>query len=257
MLLASLLVVALAAPPDVLAPPPGAPQPPDAVARLVGALARLPGTTPVRVRVEHRVSFTQGGEESQPPAGSATATVSAGPDGLRIGWSPELLARAEAEERARIASPDAYAPTRDAIADLRTLALARTVDAVPEILRDLVDAKVVEDRMDVLDGAPVRFLTLRIQPVIPPRDRKYVKEVEATIRFWLGTDGVPLAAERHVLAKGRIFLIIGFELEQHDRFRFKKVGDRLVVTRQESDARSQGAGERRDRLATTTATVLD
>ncbi len=257
MLLASLLVVALAAPPDALAPPPGAPQPPDPVARLVGALARLPGTTPVRARVEHRVSFTQGGEERQPPAGTAAATVSSGPDGLRIGWSPELLARAEAEERARVASPDAYAPTRDAISDLRTLALARTVDAVPELLRDLVGATVLEERMDQLDGVPTRLLALRIQPVIPPRDRKYVKEVTATTWIWLGTDGVPLAVERHVLAKGRIFLVIGFELEQHDRFRFRTVGDRLVVTRQESDSRSQGAGERRDRLAVTTAAVLD
>ncbi|HET8733817.1 MAG TPA: DUF1801 domain-containing protein, partial [Anaeromyxobacteraceae bacterium] len=60
------------APAKAKKPRPEAKVPPDPVARLVGALARLPGTTPVRARVEHRVSFTQGGEERQPPAGTAT-----------------------------------------------------------------------------------------------------------------------------------------------------------------------------------------
>jgi hypothetical protein len=258
MLLVSLLVAVLAAPPpDTVGPAAPAAAPPDPVAQLVGVLARLPATAPLRARVDHRVAFTQGGEEAQPPAGTASATVTAGPDGLRIGWGPALLAKAEAEERARLSAPEAYAPTRDAVGDLRTLAIARAVDPVPEILRDLVDASFVEERAEVFEGAPARVVTFQIRPVIPPRDRRYVKDVEATARFWLGPDGVPLAEERHVLAKGRIFLIIGFEIEQRDTFRFRKAGDRLVVTRVESSSRSQGAGERRDRQAVTTLTILD
>jgi hypothetical protein len=81
--------------------------------------------------------------------------------------------------------------------------------------------------------------------------------VEATARIWLGPDGVPVAAERTVLLQGRIFLIIGFEIEQKDAVRFGRSGDRLVVLRQESDSRSSGAGERRDRHARTTLTLLD
>ena len=215
--IAVLMLLALAAPPDTIAPPPpAAPAPADPVAQLVGVLARLPATTPVRARVEHRATFTQGDEEKAPATGTATATASSGPEGLRITWSPTLLARAEAEERERLQNPDADAPTRDAVGDLRTLAVARALDAVPEMLRSLYDARVLEDKVEPFEGAPTRVLLLQVKPAIATRDRKYVKDVEATARIWLGPDGVPLAAERRVLLKGRIFLIITFEIEQKE-----------------------------------------
>ena len=251
------LLVVLATPPDTIGPPPSTPAPPDPIAQLVGALARLPATSPVRARVEHRVAFTQGDEEPPPVPGSASAIASSGPEGLRITWSPALLAAADAEERARIGRPDAEAPTRDAIFDLRTLSLARALDAVPELLRDLTDAKLLEDRVEPFEGALTRVLKVQFTPVVAARDRRYVKDVEATARIWLGPDGVPVATERNVLLQGRIFLIIGFEIEQKDAVRFGRSGDRLVVLRQESDSRSSGAGERRDRHARTTLTLLD
>ena len=256
--LAALLLLVLAAPPDTVAPPPSvAPVPPDPVAQLVGVLARLPATTPVRARVEHRVTFTQGDEEQAPPAGTATAIASSGPEGLRITWSPSLLARAEAEERERLQNPDAFTPTRDAVSDLRTLALARAFDAVPEMLRSLHEARVLEDQVEPFEGAPTRVLLLQVKPAIASRDRKYVRDVEATLRVRLGPDGVPLAADRRVLLKGRIFLVITFEIEQKESLRFGRSGDRLVVLRQESDNRSSGAGERRDRLAVTTLSLVE
>jgi hypothetical protein len=255
--LAPLLLLLLAAPPDVVAPAPAtAPAPPDPVAQLVGALARLPASAPIRAQVEHRVRWSQGEEDTTSPTGTATLTASAGPDGVRATWGPALLARAEAEERARLANPEAYAPTREAIGDLRGLAIARALDAVPDLLRDLVDAHLVSDVVEPLDGTPTRVLTLQIKPVLASRDRKYVKDIEATARIWLGPDGVPVAEERRVLLKGRIFLIIGFEIEQKDLLRFGRSGDRLVELRRESEMRSAGAGERRDRNATTVLTVL-
>jgi len=256
--IAVLMLLALAAPPDSIAPPPpAAPAPADPVAQLVGVLARLPATTPVRARVEHRAAFTQGEEEKAPATGTVTATAAWGPEGLRITWSPTLLARAEAEERERLQNPDADAPTRDAVGDLRTLAVARALDAVPELLRSLYDARVLEDKVEPFEGAPTRVLLLQVKPAIASRDRKYVKDVEATARIWLGPDGVPLAAERRVLLKGRIFLIITFEIEQKDLFRFARSGDRLVAVRHESDSRSAGAGERRDRHALTVLSLME
>jgi|WetSurMetagenome_2_1015567.scaffolds.fasta_scaffold108611_1 hypothetical protein len=254
----ALLLLALAVPPDTLAPPRSAvPAPPDPLAQLVGALARLPATKPVRARVEHRVTFAQGDEEPPPAPGTATATASSGPEGLRITFSPSLLARAEAEERDRLQNPDAPTPTRDAVGDLRTLALARSLDAVPEMLRSLHDARVLEDKVEPFEGAPTRVLLLQVKPAIASRDRKYVKDIEATARVWLGADGVPIATDRRVLLKGRIFLVITFEIEQKERLRFGRSGDRLVVLRQESDFRSAGAGERRDRFAVTTLSLLE
>jgi hypothetical protein len=258
MVFPALLLLTLAAPPDAIGPPAStSPVPPDPIATLVGALARLPATTPVRARVEHRVTFLQGNEEQEPPVGTATATVSSGPEGLRITWSPSLLARADAEDRARISNPEAPAPTRDAVSDLRTLALARSLDAVPEMLAALSEATLLEDKVEPFEGTPTRVLLVQVKPAIAARDRKYVNDVEATARIWLGPDGVPLAAERRVLLKGRIFLIITFEVEQKESLRFGRSRDRLVVVRNESDFRSEGPGERRDRRAVTTLMLLE
>lgn len=254
--IAAVMLLALAVGPDAVGPAP-APARPDPVARLVATLAGLPATSPVRARVEHRVTFTQGEDEPAPPPGTAWAFVAWGVDGMRVTWNPSLLVRAEAEERARVQDPDAPTPTLDAVADLRTLSLSRAIDAVPWMLRDLADARLLEERLEVEEGTPVRLLVLQVKPSIPGRDRKYVKDVEATARIWLGPDGVPLRSERRVLIKGRIFLVVGFEIEQRDEFRFARAGDRLVVVRHQSDSRSAGAGERRDRHAVTTLGLLD
>ena len=115
----------------------------------------------------------------------------------------------------------------------------------------------LEDKVEPFEGAPTRVLTFQVKPSIATRDRKYVKDVEATARVWLGKDGVPIATDRRVLLKGRIFLIITFEIEQKDSLRFGRSGDRLVVLRHESDFRSAGAGERRDRKSVTTLSLMD
>ena len=257
-----LLLLALATPPDTVAPPPAPPgsavaaAPADPLARLTAALARLPATSPVRARVDHRVRYTQG-EEDDAPWGSVHVAAGSGADGLRMAWSPAVLTRADQEERARRKDPEATTPTRDAISDLRPFAVARMLDAVPDMLRDLAGAQLVAERTEPLDGAPLRMLELKVTPAVASRDRKYVKDVEATTRIWLGADGVPVAEERRVLMKGRIFLFIGFEIEQRESLRFGRSGDRLVIVRQEANQRSERASERRDRQAVTTLSVLE
>ena len=42
-------------------------------------------------------------------------------------------------------------------------------------------------------------------------DRKVIKELDATAKVWLGTDGLPFAAESSVRLKGRALVVIGFE----------------------------------------------
>ena len=84
---------------------------------------------------------------------------------------------------------------------------------------------------------------------------KYVKEIEARAKIWLGADGVPVAAERRVKTGGRAFLVVTFESEERESFRFAHVGDRLVVVRHELDRHDQGAGERSARKSTTSLEV--
>jgi hypothetical protein len=97
---------------------------------------------------------------------------------------------------------------------------------------------------------------LKVTPPLSARDRRYVKELTATARVWLGPDGLPRAVHQDIKAKGRVFLIISFELEQSERLRLGRQGDRLVALRRESEQRSAGAGEKGWRRSVTEVVPL-
>jgi hypothetical protein len=242
-LAAAVALLALAAPP------------PGPLADLSAALDRLQATAPVRVRVEHRFTLTQG-DDKPGPEGLVTATASAGPEGLLVGWSPAVLAEADREEQRRVENPEAASPVRDALFDLKPLQLAHTLDAVPELLRALQQAELLEQRPEVRDGAPVTLLVLKVTPALGTRERRYVKELAAVARLWLSADGLPVAAEQEIKAKGRAFLVITFESQQRETFRFGRVGDRLVVLHRETELRSEGAGDKSRRRSVTDLTLL-
>jgi hypothetical protein len=223
---------------------------------LRATLAALPATDPVRARLEHRLRVAQGdAAAAASPEGVAEVRLADGPDGLTATFARASLARAAAEVKAAGASPGAPTPTRDALAELRGPDLGALLDASPELLAALDHAELVEERDEALDGAPAHLLVLKITPVLPPRQRKYVKELTATARVWLGADGVPRAAERRVKASGRAMLVVGFSSEEREAVRFARQGDRLVVVRREVRQRSEGGGEKAERHAVTTLTL--
>jgi hypothetical protein len=258
-LAAAVTLLALSAAPadaPALVPTPGAAgAPAGQLADLAAALARLGGTRVVRARVEHRFTSSQGDEPPR-PEGLVEATATAGPDGLQVAWDKALLAEAEREEQRLLADPGAPTPVRDALLDLRILTLAHVLDAAPELQRALRGAELVEARDDALDGAPARLLVLRVTPPLGARERRYVKEVDATARLWLGPDGLPLEFEQHILARGRIFLVISFEIELVERLHLAREGDRLLAVRRLFEQRSSGAGEKGWRRSVTEVVPL-
>lgn len=248
--LAAVACLALAAaPPEPPAVGP-LPDPAGPLAELGAALTRLEGAQPVRARVEHRFTSSQGDAPPR-PEGLVRATAVAGPEGLQVAWDRALLAEAEREEQRQVEDPDAPTPVRDALLDLRILNLAHVLDAGPELLRSLRGAELVEARDDHLDGEPARLLVLKVSPPLGARERRYVKELTATARVWLGPDGLPRAVHRDIRAKGRVFLVISFELELKERLRLGRQGDRLVALRREVEQRSAGPGERSWRRSVT------
>lgn len=250
--LPAVLALSLAAPPG---PAPAGDRPADPLAVLAAALSALPGAQPVKARVEHRHTASQGDDPPR-PEGTVTATALSGSDGLQVTFGRELLAEADREEARLAGQPDAPTPVRDALFDLRIQALARVLDAGPELLRTVRGAELLEVREERLDGAPARLLVLRVTPPMGARERRYVKEVAATARVWLGPDGLPVAAEQEVKATGRIFIFVSFEIVQRERLRLARAGDRLVATRREAEQRSQGAGEKGWRRSVTELTLL-
>ena len=227
--------------------------PPGPLAGLDSALAGLAALGPVRARFTHRYTATAGdGKDAVRTEGEVSGEVAEGPGGLQITWPAELLQRARAEERRRATDPEARTPARDGIIAVNTMDLARLLDAAAT-LRDALDgATLLEDQPDTLDGAEARLLVLKLAVQLSPRDRRYVKEVEARLRLWLDPDGLPVAAESETKLSGRAFLVVTFKSEQQERWRFRRVGGRLVAVRHEDERHGEGAGDRGDRSSVTT-----
>jgi hypothetical protein len=228
----------------------------DPLGDLKATLATLTATTPVSARFSHHFEQRNGeGKEATLVQGDVAGEVSETPAGLDLRWGTEVLQRARQEGRRRSTDPEAATPTQDGIAELDALHLSRRLDVASELRDVLAFATLVEERTEPLDGAPAHLLVLKLAPPLRARDKKYVKDIEATAKIWLGADGVPVAAERRVKTSGRAFLVVTFENEERESFRFAHVGDRLVVVRHTLDRNGQGAGERNSRKSTTSLVV--
>ncbi|MFT3912964.1 MAG: hypothetical protein QM704_02425 [Anaeromyxobacteraceae bacterium] len=226
------------------------------LADLDAALARFPAKAPVRARFTVRYDYVNGdGKDAVRVQGEASGGIADGPAGLEVTWPRALLDQVREEDRRRAADAEAKAPAHDGVQAVAALDLAGHLDAAEELRQALVDAVLVEDRQDALDGAPARLLVVKLAPKLSARDRKFVKAVEATGRLWLGADGVPLAAEVSTKASGRAFLVVSFSAEQRESYRLEQAGDRLVAVRHESSRRNEGAGEKGERTTTTTLSI--
>lgn len=168
----------------------------DALSDLKGVLAKLNGQEPVKATVVYQF-WSQQGEEKKLliTEGRASSAVEYGPQGLRMTWSRELLQAAAQEAKAKAEDPEKKTPTRRAMEGLKALDVAEYLNGSEELLRTLDQAQVLEDRADAWQGKPARLLRLKLTPRLGQEEKKYIKELDATAKVWLGADGVPVAAE--------------------------------------------------------------
>jgi len=245
---AAALLAALALAAEAPATAPAMAALPDPLGDLLAALGKLTARTPASARFTVRYENSTGeGKDQVKVGGEVSGELADSAAGLEIRWGRALLAQAHEEERRHAVNPDAPTPTRDGLAQVQSIELANRLDAAASLRDELGRATLVEVKVEPLDGVPARVLVLKLAPALQARERRYVKDIDAVGKVWLGADGLPLAAEARVIGKGRIFLIISFETEIRQAWRFTRVGDRLVTVRFEDERRWEGAGDRGER----------
>lgn len=228
----------------------------DALSDLKATLGRFTGQDPVKASVDYSF-WSRSGDDKKPEIsqGKATAWVEEGPGGLRMNWSRPLLQSALQEARARAADPGKSAPTRQALDALGPTDVLEYLNGAEELLRSLEQAQLEEVREETWQGHPARMLRLKLVPRMGERERKYVKSLDASAKVWVGPDGVPLAVEQQVRIKGRALMVVSFESDQKEEFRFSALGNRLVVVRHTSERSGSGAGERDQRKTQVSLTL--
>lgn len=221
----------------------------DTRSELDAVLAAFTGRDHVRAMI-HLELIQSNGDAKQPEASSGQAAVAAkSSEGvLELTWSAEQVATASSADQEN--SPD-----RRAMDELSVSRLTHYLNAAPQLMEALKDAEVISERPDVWQGFPARVVAFRLNPKLSDKDRKYIKELDATATLWLAPDGTPVAADRSVRVKGRAMLVIGFESSETEHYEFIRLGDRLVVTQHIHEARGSGAGESSQRRSVARLTI--
>lgn len=217
----------------------------DTLADLKSALARLNGQDPVKATVEYQF-WSKQGDEKKPviTEGKATTFLEDGPQGLKMSWSRALLQAASQEAQLQAKDPEKKGTTRRAIEGLKAIEASEYLNGAEELLRTLEQGQVVEEKTEAWQGKPAKLLAFKLTPKLAKQDQKYIKEMEATAKVWIGTDGLPLAAETQTRMKGRALLVISFEQLQKAAFQFQRVGNRLVVIHHTQENSGSGGGEK-------------
>lgn len=229
----------------------------DAIADLKTALASQSATSPVAARITYAFTNTLGEDKAATSTtGQATAQVTLMHEGLRIIWSPDLLASLDREAAESTRNPNAASPTREAMKHLDGSSMIDYLNAAPQLLRELSLAQLTGEQADTWQGKPARRLSLKLEVPLSEEDRKVIKQVDATAQLWLDADGLPLAAERTISFKGRAMLVITFEHSQKEKFEFVRTGGRLVTVTHTSETADKGGGQHtRSQTQTTLALI--
>jgi hypothetical protein len=149
-----------------------------------------------------------------------------------------MLAQATQEARAAEKST----PVRNGASHVQPLHLAELLDGAAALGILVESAQFVQTRPANLSGRRAHLLSFKLVPKISKSQEKHVKKVDGALSVWVGDDGAPLAAEETTSIKAS-FLLISFEADQKHSWTYARTGDRLVVTRYESNDKSDGLGQ--------------
>lgn len=215
------------------------------------ALGGLRGTAPVKVTLTAQVTTTSKDDDDKVRNASGTATLSAEdePQGLRLVYPREVIAKATAEGAARQTDSAAPIPTRNALNELDYARVHGMVRAAEALLVRLEGAKLKAERSEAWNGKPARLLILELTV---PKNQQFVDSQSATLDVWIDETGRPLASRAETTTKGSAYIVVTFEAKSREERTYTVVGNRLLVTRRDSSGSGSGAGQRGETKATVT-----
>ncbi|MGK5022906.1 hypothetical protein [Janthinobacterium sp. LB2P10] len=218
----------------------------DGLADLHAALARLQGQVPIKAQIESKTWRREGeGKAAEEDSGQVTVAIEGGSAGLQVLYGKDLLAKVEAEQRAKVKDPKTKTPLGFALGELKATELRSMVSAAGALSREIDEAVFSGEKVDSYKGKPARLLSFTLSlDKVPEKDRKYVKKFDGGIDVWIAADGTPLASEFHVDLSGRAFVVVSFTQKSDETRQYGVNGDRLLLLRKESKNATSGAGEK-------------
>ncbi|HUJ15460.1 MAG TPA: hypothetical protein VL284_16865 [Thermoanaerobaculia bacterium] len=180
-----------------------------------------------------KVQVNAAAQEDASRAGEGAFDIESGPAGFTIRISPETLLASANEAAAQKQNPNVPTPTRTAMVALTVFDIMDSVDAASMLLDDLSGATLIDEQKGVV--------RVRVKPSFATKSR-FVSEPKIELKIWIGSDGIPIAAERVSKYSAGIGFVRG-ENTRTERWDFATFGDRLYATRNEQNEDATAAGK--------------
>ncbi len=222
----------------------------DALSDLRAALQRSQSQDAVSLKVDYQF-WTRGLEKgATAQQGRVMTRMENGPQGLKLQWTPEVVAQARADQKAK-----AKGGVGEAMRAIDAAQAAHITEAAEEMLSDLEGATLKGERAETWKGQPARRLELDLQVHLDKEELDHIKKATSTAVIWVAEDGSPLAMEYRQSLKGSFFLI-SFEMSESSHCEYQRRGQRLLLIKEEKENRGSGMGKGQEGKTTLTVTLL-
>jgi hypothetical protein len=227
----------------------------DLLADVRASLARLTAREEIAATVTLETS-RRSDDDQQPEIGRATVAAEHGPQGLRLTYSPELIARSRQEAREEDADPERPTPARTGMTRMDAAALLDSLDGAAVLARLMESATQVKEQRVNAGGRVLRQLTMTVKPKLSKADAKRVRSLEISLVVNVGDDAIPVSAERRQKLKAK-FLLMTFENETLESWTYARTGDRLVALRNVQRSSGSGMGQKFENTRTLTVALAN
>jgi hypothetical protein len=211
----------------------------DTLSDLQKRLEKFPAKAPFAASA--RVQVNAAAQEDTSRAGEGAFDIESGPSGFTIRISPQTLVASANEAAAQKQNPNAPTPTRTAMVALSVFDIMESVDAASMLRADLNSATLVDEQRATLEGRPSTVLRVKVKPSFATKSR-FVTEPKIELKIWIGSDGMPVAAERISNYAAGVAFVKG-ENTRTERWEFASYGDRLYATRNDQHEDATAAGK--------------
>ncbi len=176
----------------------------DGPSDLRASLQRLQSPSPVRVNLSY-ATRQETTRDKKPELSQASLQLRVGEDGggLHVDWNLPQVETANLEELNRDRDSHSATPSRDAMKDLDAGRLSHLLNQAEVLTHLLEGAQFKEERSEAYQGKPAKVLVFTFKPRIAPAHQARVSRSEATLKIWIGADGLPLATESMMQYEGR------------------------------------------------------
>jgi hypothetical protein len=215
----------------------------DGLADFRSALTQLNATDPIGVNAQFTL-FGRSGERNEliEREGLINMHLEDGANGLRVVYSPELVAQLHAEELAKIDDENVKNSALNAVGEFQFWEWRELLYPAAQMELMLGRYSFIGEKKVLFNNIPARLLTFSMpMEKIDKEFRKYVKKYKNHLQVWVDDRGTPLASKLIEKGSGRIFIVIGFHFKNEVHTEYRQIGSRLVAVRREVKDESSGA----------------